>query len=283
MDTTWKFVAICQHSEPGQEYYTGRDYLSSLHSIFGKSKWRIQETKTLKEIGRLTDKGEDLHQSNKAAYLSKLQKLWTNIEALISDIENQTTLESLRVLNDKLNSIYVKYTATSQEYTNFLVRTKTNESQKEAEYLMDVIKSHNMVIDSALKQIFTKTKTFTLQSKASSHRSGRSSANSKRSSILVQKRAELEASKTKLKFAEEEAKIHKQKAMIEEQQELSNAKVSRQKAELQVDLNMLVQKKETEAAKVELEVYEAEEEVRSGLALTYRKRGFSHTYSKTVS
>ncbi|CAG2209601.1 unnamed protein product [Mytilus edulis] len=224
--------------------------------------------KNTKRDRTLTDKGEDLHQSNKAAYLSKLQKLWTNIEALISDIENQTTLESLRVLNDKLNSIYVKYTATSQEYTNFLVRTKTNESQKEAEYLMDVIKSHNIVIDSALKQIFMKTKTFTLQSKASSHRSGRSSANSKRSSILVQKRAELEASKTKLKFAEEEAKIHKQKAMIEEQQELSNAKVSRQKAELQVDLNMLVQKKETEAAKVELEVYEAEEEVRSGLALS---------------
>ncbi|VDI07788.1 Hypothetical predicted protein [Mytilus galloprovincialis] len=198
--------------------------------------------KNTKRDRTLTDKGEDLHQSNKAAYLSKLQKLWTNIEALISDIENQTTLESLRVLNDKLNSIYVKYTATSQEYTNFLVRTKTNESQKEAEYLMDVIKSHNI--------------------------SGRSSANSKRSSILVQKRAELEASKTKLKFAEEEAKIHKQKAMIEEQQELSNAKVSRQKAELQVDLNMLVQKKETEAAKVELEVYEAEEEVRSGLALS---------------
>lgn len=88
------------------------------------------------------------------------------------------------------------------------------------------------------------------------------------SSILVQKRAELEASKTKLKFAEEEAKIHKQKALIEEQQELSNAKASRQKAELQVDLNILVQKKETEAAKVELEVLEAEEEVRSGLALS---------------
>ncbi|VDI18306.1 Hypothetical predicted protein [Mytilus galloprovincialis] len=174
--------------------------------------------KNTKRDRTLTDKGEDLHQSNKAAYLSKLQKLWTNIEALISDIENQTTLESLRVLNDKLNSIYVKYTATSQEYTNFLVRTKTNESQKEAEYLMDVIKSHNMVIDSALKQIFTKTKTFTLQSKASSHRSGRSSANSKRSSILVQKRAELEASKTKLKFAEEEAKIHNNTSSRQAQQ-----------------------------------------------------------------
>ena len=82
--------------------------------------------------------------------------------------------------------------------------TNTEETKNEADTHLETMKSHNIVIDSAMKQISIKTNSSTLETKSLSSRKS-SSNGSKHSSVITRKRAELESSKTKLKFVKEEA------------------------------------------------------------------------------
>ncbi|CAC5374316.1 unnamed protein product [Mytilus coruscus] len=187
------------------------------------------------------------------AHKDKLQKIWNQFEQTVSEVDKPYDLQGMRQLHDALIDVYYKYNTVSHVFNEFLRRANTQESLLEMESQLSIQKAHKMVVDGALSRLKTPPR------RSGSRHSSNHSGDSKRSSVIARKRAEVEAAKAKMKYAEQEAMILKQQALLEEQQDVSNANVTRQKADLKADLGLIAQQKEAAGAKAELAALELEE------------------------
>ncbi|CAG2255603.1 unnamed protein product [Mytilus edulis] len=199
-----------------------------------------------KSIRNLTEKGQEMFQENKMAHKDKLQKLWNQVEQIVSEVDKPYDLQGMRQHHDALLDVYYKYNTASHVFNEFLRRANTQDSLLEMESQLSIQKAHKMVVDGALARLKSPPR------RSGSRHSSNHSVDSKRSSVIARKRAEVEAAKAKMKYAEQEAMILKQQALLEEQQDVSNSNVTRQKADLKADLGLIAQQKEAAGAKAEL-------------------------------
>ncbi|CAC5399570.1 unnamed protein product [Mytilus coruscus] len=187
------------------------------------------------------------------AHKDKLQKIWNQVEQTVSEVDKPYDLQGMRQLHDALIDVYYKYNTVSHVFNEFLRRANTQESLLEMESQLSIQKAHKMVVDGALSRLKTPPR------RSGNRHSSNHSGDSKRSSVIARKRAEVEAAKAKMKYAEQEAMILKQQALLEEQQDVSNANITRQRADLKADLGLIAQQKEAAGAKAELAALELEE------------------------
>ncbi|CAC5401074.1 unnamed protein product [Mytilus coruscus] len=180
------------------------------------------------------------------AHKDKFWKIWNQVEQTVSEVDKPYDLQGMRQLHDALIDVYYKYNTVSHVFNEFLRRANTQESLLEMESQLSTQKAHKMVVDGALSRLKTPPR------RSGSRHSSNHSGDSKRSSVIARKRAEVEAAKAKMKYAKQEAMILKQQALLEEQQDVSNANVTRQKADLKADLGLIAQQKEAAGAKAEL-------------------------------
>ena len=80
--------------------------------------------------------------------------------------------------------------------------------------------------------------------------------NSDSSSLLARKKAKAEAQKTRLQYMAKEAELIKKKAQMDHEEATIKAAAARQKAEIEVDINLLKQQAEMAAADTEVKTLE---------------------------
>ena len=129
-------------------------------------------------------------------------------------------LQQMLTAEDKILQACTHYRKRTDEYLNFLKKTRTSESLKnidtcnqsseiwlsKIDLAMETLREHHLALTKAK---FTKTRTSMV--KQNSH-SGSSNA-SDMSSLALRKRANAEAAKSKIAFAEKHALIIKQGAL----------------------------------------------------------------------
>ena len=183
------------------------------------------ETPEARRVRDLTEKGQGAFTEKRDKFCQELEALWADIESQLLEVTTPPNdLQQLLTVQDKLVKACNNYRRLTDEYLDFLKRTRTLESQKEidacklsldlrlskVELVMEKLHEHRLALTKAKS-----TKTKTSRGKKSSH-SG-SSHVSDISSLARKKRAKAEAARTQIAFAEKQALLLKQEAMIEEQ------------------------------------------------------------------
>ncbi|XP_052091094.1 uncharacterized protein LOC127727986 [Mytilus californianus] len=240
------------------------------------------ENPETRRVRDLTEKGKGAFTEKRDKFCQEQEALWTDIESQLLEVTTPPNeLQQLLTAQDKLVKACNNYRRLTDEFLDFLKRTRTSESQKEieacnlslgfrlskVELVMEKLHEHRLALTKAKS-----TKTKTSKGKKTSH-SGSSNV-SDMSSLARRKRAKAEAAKSKIAFVEKHALILHQEAMLEEQalfrqiemeQEAARkkaqmqqeaARVSREKADLKAKFNILEAQKEAVAAEAEARILE---------------------------
>ncbi|XP_076113586.1 uncharacterized protein LOC143081749 [Mytilus galloprovincialis] len=183
------------------------------------------ETPEARRVRDLTEKGQGAFTEKRDKFCQELEALWADIESQLLEVTTPPNdLQQLLTVQDKLVKACNNYRRLTDEYLDFLKRTRTLESQKEidacklsldlrlskVELVMEKLHEHRLALTKAKS-----TKTKTSKGKKTS-RSGSSNV-SDMSSLARRKRAKAEAAKSKIAFVEKHAIILQQEAMLEEQ------------------------------------------------------------------
>ncbi|XP_076102049.1 uncharacterized protein LOC143071561 [Mytilus galloprovincialis] len=206
------------------------------------------ETPEARRVRDLTEKGQGAFTEKRDKFCQELEALWADIESQLLEVTTPPNdLQQLLTVQDKLVKACNNYRRLTDEYLDFLKRTRTLESQKEidacklsldlrlskVELVMEKLHEHRLALTKAKS-----TKTKTSRGKKTSH-SGSSNV-SDMSSLARRKRAKAEAAKSKIAFVEKHALILQQEAMLEEQalfrQNEMEQEASRKKAEMEQEV-----------------------------------------------
>ncbi|CAC5399701.1 unnamed protein product [Mytilus coruscus] len=187
-----------------------------------------------KMIRNLTEKGQEMFQETRMAHKDKLQKIWTQVEQTVSAVDKPYDLQGMTQIHDALIDVYYKYNTASHVFNEFRQRANTQESRLKMESQLSIQKAHKMVVNSALSRLKPPSR------RSGSRHSSNHSGDSKRSSVIARKRAE---------------------------EDVSNANVTRQKADLQAELGLIAQQKEAAGTKAELAALELKESEGSQIEL----------------
>ncbi|XP_052069120.1 titin homolog [Mytilus californianus] len=265
------------HVEPQEEVQPQEgDVPELLENPFNTT--HSDENPETRRVRDLTEKGKGAFTEKRDKFCQEQEALWTDIESQLLEVTTPPNeLQQLLTAQDKLVKACNNYRRLTDEFLDFLKRTRTSESQKEiescnlsldfrlskVELVMEKLHEHRLALTKAKS-----TKTKTSKDKKTSH-SGSSNV-SDMSSLARRKRAKAEAAKSKIAFVEKHALILHHEAMLEEQalfrqiemeQEAARKKAemeqeaTRKKAEMEQDVAQRKVQLEQEAAhrKVQLE------------------------------
>ncbi|XP_052817602.1 uncharacterized protein LOC128243724 isoform X1 [Mya arenaria] len=222
----------------------------------------LEEVETSeRRLRKLTEKGEELFETNKNKYVNKLSQIKENIKEIIRLLAEKPDAERTVILQYRyqLSEFRSAYETESNKYIQFLISTNTEDSlrEKEAE-----IKIRGHLVDN-VEQVMEEIK-FSIQQQrweiesARSSDSHTSSVKSNVSSRLAKQKAKSEAAKATLAFKKRQIEIIKQKAVLEEEQIRTRAAAERRKTELEADIELLDQEKDAFVSKVEYDTYRTE-------------------------
>ncbi|XP_076102597.1 uncharacterized protein LOC143071864 [Mytilus galloprovincialis] len=218
------------------------------------------ETPEARRVRDLTEKGQGAFTEKRDKFCQELEALWADIESQLLEVTTPPNdLQQLLTVQDKHVKACNNYRRLTDEYLDFLKRTRTLESQKEidacklsldlrlskVELVMEKLHEHRLALTKAKS-----TKTKTSRGKKTSH-SGSSNV-SDMSSLARRKRAKAEAAKSKIAFVEKHALILQQEAMLEEQalfrQNEMEQEAARKKAEMEQEASRKKAEMEQEVA-----------------------------------
>ncbi|XP_071122109.1 uncharacterized protein [Mytilus edulis] len=214
------------HAEPQEEIQPPEGNVPDLELLQNPSNTTLSdENVETRRVRDLTEKGKGVFTEKRDKFCQEIETLWSDVEPQLLEITKPPKeLQQLLTVQDKLIKACTNYRRLTDEYLDFLKRTRTLESQKDidacnlsldfrlsrVELVMETLHEHRLALTKAKS-----TKTKTSRGKKSSH-SGSSNV-SDISSLARKKRAKAEAARTQIAFAEKQALLLKQEAMIEEQ------------------------------------------------------------------
>ena len=172
----------------------------------------IDENPETRRVRDLTEKGKGAYTERRNKFCEELEVLWSDITTQLSEITTPPNeLQQVLTAQDNLVKACTNYRRLTNEYLDFLKRTRTLDSQKDidacnltldlrlskVELAMDSLHEHRLALT---KSKSTKTRTSGSKGKKTS-RSGSSNV-SDMSSLAQRKRAKAEAAKSKIAFVE---------------------------------------------------------------------------------
>ncbi|XP_052062914.1 uncharacterized protein LOC127702663 [Mytilus californianus] len=185
----------------------------------------LDENPETRRVRDLTEKGKGAFTEKRDKFCQELEALWSDVESQLSEVTTPPNkIQQILTAQDNLVKACTNYRRLTDEYLDFLKRTRTLDSQKDIDACNLTLDIRLSKVDHALETLhehrldLTKaksTKTKTSKSKKTSH-SGSSNV-SDMSSLARRKRAKAEAAKSKIAFVEQHALILQQEAMLEEQ------------------------------------------------------------------
>jgi hypothetical protein len=169
---------------------------------------------------------------------------------------NKDDLNALLDAEKKLVHDVKNFKKLSQEFREFLFRTRTLDSMSELYRLDFLQKGYNVLINSATRKLQSQIDEHKMEEKSVSSKRSRTSTRTSQSSVITRKSAKAEAARVSLQFAKEAAELKKRQALVEQQYAIetasAKARIEGQKLETQADLDLL--QKEQEAAEAEAEM-----------------------------
>lgn len=153
--------------------------------------------------------------------------------------------ETLRKAELSLSLSYGGYRMTSKEYLVFLDGANTLESQHEMTTHDMEAKCNDFIVDNVLKQLDFRrsgldSRSVPSKSSVKSYRSLRSGGFSSESG---RKKTKAEATKARVAVLEQEEELRKKQALLDEEEKLNIAKAERRSQEIEVDLDVLRERK----------------------------------------
>ncbi|XP_052105202.1 uncharacterized protein LOC127738110 [Mytilus californianus] len=227
----------------------------------------VEENPETRRVCDLTEKGQGAFTEKRDKFYQELEALWSDIESQLLEVTTlPNELQQLLTAQDKLVKACTNYRRLTDEYLNFLKRTRTLDSLKDKDACNLTLDIRLSKVDMAIETLhehriaLTKaksTKTKTSKGTKTSH-SGSSNV-SDMPSLARRKRVKAEAAKSKIAFVEQHALILQQEAMSEEQALIRQAEMeqeaTRKKAEMEQEATRKKAEIEQEVAqrKVQLE------------------------------
>ena len=199
----------------------------------------------------LTEKGQEFFEANKTKRLTKINRLWKDIEDILQHTQWKE-IQSLVIMETKEQELLDKhriYSNVVSDCVEFFMRSSDENAMEEYETLDRTNKQRNI----AVEETFVKIHKQKQELRESSSSSGKSTVRSNASSTLAKKQAKVEAAQAKIKYLEKERDLMKQKMKLEEEEALMKIETTRKKAELDSNLNRLEHEKELAAAEAEVE------------------------------
>lgn len=206
----------------------------------------LYETNTQEQDDRstrlrtLTSPGQEQYENDVKKYTAKLIKYRTILDALINSFNSGEVENSdLKNFSDKLKKELLNYETSSEQFTGFLRRTRTEDSEREEIAQNMIYTSIVSKVRTILKDISERLEeTRSRRSRTTSRHSHSSSA----SSILIRQRAKMEAAKARMEFANQEAEVMRIQAQIDEQELKTKAELLRKRSEAELSLNLIRKK-----------------------------------------
>ncbi|XP_071161241.1 uncharacterized protein [Mytilus edulis] len=229
----------------------------------------VDENSETRRVRDLTEKGKGVYTEKRNKFCEELEALWSDITTQLLEITTPPNeLQQVLTTQDNLVKACTNYRRLTDEYLDFLKRTRTLDSQKDidacnltldlrlskVDLAMESLHEHRLALTKAKS---TKTRTSGSKGKKTSH-SGSSNV-SDMSSLARRKRAKAEAAKSKIAFVEQHSLILQQEAMLEEQalfrQSEMEQEAARKKAEMEQEATLKKAEMEQEATlkKAEME------------------------------
>ncbi|XP_076071585.1 uncharacterized protein LOC143042967 [Mytilus galloprovincialis] len=215
-----------------------------------------------RRVRDLTEKGQGAFTEKRDKFCQELEALWTDIESKLLEVTTPPNeLQQLLTAQDKLVKACNNYRRLTDEYLDFLKRTRTLESQKEIDACklsLDFrLSKVELVMEKLHEQRLALTKSKSTKTKTSkgkkTSRSGSSNV-SDMSSLARRKRAKAEAAKSKIAFVEKHAIILQQEAMLEEQALFRQGEMEQEAARKQAEMEQEVAQRKQEAMRRKAEM-----------------------------
>ncbi|XP_061166266.1 uncharacterized protein LOC133175165 [Saccostrea echinata] len=206
--------------------------------------------KSEKRQWKPSEKGLEYFKEKKNVKITKIHRLWTEVEILqTTDWKDFKSISLLESFEFDLSEKYRVYSKLVSEYDEFVFRSEEDEAMQEYEEFTRDNQERKRRVEKAFKEI-QERKQYLMET-SSSHGS-RLSARSG-ISVIAKKQAKVEAAKAKIKFSEQERDLLEEKFKVEEEEALTKIKTERRKAELTSSLSRLEHEKELAAAEAEVE------------------------------
>ena len=155
-------------------------------------------------VRQLTEKATDIYDEKVKHYTVELSILWDRVDFVIQSIdENKDNLNVLLDVERKLIHNVENFDKFSSEFSEYLKRTRTEESLSESNRLDFLRKGYNLLIENAKRRLLNITEEHNKKDNKSetSYYSRTSSTRTSQSSILARKAAKAEAAKVSLQFS----------------------------------------------------------------------------------
>ncbi|XP_046585211.1 uncharacterized protein LOC124292203 [Haliotis rubra] len=204
-----------------------------------------------KRLRTMTERGEQMYETIRDRHLSKIDESWNSLGLQINcDVDILSLRREERDLMKRTDYFYTLCTA----YQMFLERNNTSMSRNDLQDFLldfderrDFIEEARTTVDNAIqKQLETVSDQVKKEqmSVAGSKRSGGSSTSV---------RLKAEAAKLELEFAVKESLVKKKQALLEEEERIRLARVTRQKKDLETELDVLRREKVVVSAMANME------------------------------
>ncbi|XP_029445939.1 uncharacterized protein LOC115084786 [Rhinatrema bivittatum] len=221
-----------------------------------------------------SEKGVEMYEKNKQGHDHNIEREWHRIKQAREKVTERPT--NLKYHVEQVRLHFKTYQLITEEYVEFLTRTNTTESLEERgrqqnlyqicqEMVMDTINSAE--IDYPMSETGSQHSHASKGTSRSAKSHGsRHSSRSQLSSIILQKRAESQAAIARIQYDEEEAALKREGLRIEEQQKAAAATAmataavtaaaeESQKAEREITLDLLWQKREAAILEAQIKVF----------------------------
>ncbi|CAC5403271.1 unnamed protein product [Mytilus coruscus] len=190
----------------------------------------INTADTDKRLRTLTESGKELFENKQRKFLLKMQILKSDLQLLARNIEPYSNeLTSLQELKTDFMSGTVRYDTICKEYLDFLSRTNTTEGVDEVHKLSGEMQDFTHFVETESRRM----NTFINELRAIEREN--SLASRKKENLLL-----------------------KEKDLLEEKKSIEAAKVERNKADIEADLDLLSRQKEAAAVEAEAEALQKE-------------------------
>ncbi|XP_071151786.1 merlin-like [Mytilus edulis] len=243
------------HVEQQEEIHAPEGNVPDLELLQNPSNTtHLDENPETRRVRDLTEKGKGAYTEKRNKFCEELEVLWSDITTQLLEITTPPNeLQQVLTAQDNLVKACTNYRRLTDEYLDFLKRTRTLDSQKDidacnltldlrlskVELAMDSLHEHRLALTKAKS-----TKTKTSRGKKTSH-SGSSNV-SDMSSLARRKRAKAEAAKSKIAFVEKHALIIQQEAMLEEQALFRQIEMEQEAAQKKAEMEQEATRKKAE-------------------------------------
>lgn len=220
---------------------------------------------TEKRIRKLTVKGMAMYEDRIASYDRKLETSWESLLQLIKEDISSYEASRLEEIHTEIVKKLDIYNTIHNNYCEFLQNTNTAEAK---ERLQELLIGHTERINTVtyFRDSVTKQKQLYPESGRSSNLKSKynDNAGSVTSRSTVSSRAKAVAAQARLRIAEQEAALQKRIALMAEQQSVAEAAARRQRIDVEIELQLLREKKEAAEVLADADVLAEEQLISTG-------------------